>query len=75
MHAEKFRRLGRRGFPGWEQDREDQYRHHAVKNFDVQLTRFRIDAWRRWGEFNWLCMKALTALRAVAADLREFLPT
>ena len=75
MHAEKLRGLGRRGLPGWEEDCEGQYRHHAVYNFEVQLARFRIDAWRWWREFHWFCMEALAALRTVPADLREFMST
>ncbi len=40
MHAEKFGSLCRRGFPGWEEGREGQHRHHAVQSFVVQSTRW-----------------------------------
>jgi hypothetical protein len=42
---------------------------------EIQLIRRWFDAWRWRGEFNRVCMKALAALRAVAAYLREFIST
>jgi hypothetical protein len=41
----------------------------------IQLIRWWFDVWWWRGEFNRVCMKALAALRAVAAYLREFMST
>ena len=46
MQAEEFGSLRRRGFPGWEEDREGQHSYHAVEEFKVELSRSRCRAWR-----------------------------
>jgi hypothetical protein len=42
---------------------------------EIQLIRWWFDAWRWREEFNWVGMKALAALRTIAAYLREFMST
>ena len=74
MHAEKLRRLRRRGFPGWEQDCEGQCSHHAVKELKIQLIWLWLDAWW-WWKVNRVGMKPLAALRAVATNLRKLVST
>jgi len=47
MQAEEFGSLRRWGFPGWKNDREGQHRHHAVQDFDVELSWPRCCGWWR----------------------------
>lgn len=68
MDAEKFRRLGRRGFPGRKQDREEQRRHHPVEDVEAQLFRHRRGGAIRRGA---RCAETVPALRAEPIDLRQ----
>jgi hypothetical protein len=76
METEEFGGLWQRGFPWREENCEGERSHHAIKESEIQLIWLRFDAWRwRRREFSRVCMKPLTALCAVATNLREFMST
>lgn len=76
MEAEEFGSLWQRGFPGWEEECENQGSDHAIQKLKIQLIRLWLDPWSCWRrDLNRVSMEPLAALRAVAADLRKFMST